>query len=80
MSLSPNEPVAPQELASRVALQKRRTLQYRARANWALGISIIAGVVVGVASWFIRYERPMDSLDLKCSIGFGAAAFCQMPR
>jgi len=73
MNLSPNEPVAPQELASRVALQKRRTLQYRARANWAFGASIIAGLVVGVASWFIRYERPMDSLDLKCSIGFGAA-------
>jgi hypothetical protein len=75
MSLSPNEPVASQEPASGVAVQKRLTLHYRARANWALGISIIAGVVVGVASWFIRYQRPMDSLDLECSIGFGAAAF-----
>lgn len=75
MSLSPNEPVAPQEPASGVALRRKLALQYRARANWALGISIIAGVVVGVASWFIRYQRPMDSLDVKCSIGFGAATF-----
>jgi hypothetical protein len=37
--------------------------------------SIIAGVVVGVESWFIRYRRPMDKLDIKCSFGFGGAAF-----
>ena len=61
-------------LTGEVARQKKLTLQWRARANWAFGASIIAGLVVGVASWFILYERPMDSLDVKCSVGFGGAA------
>jgi hypothetical protein len=58
-------------LTGEFARQKKLNLQWRARANWAFGASIIAGLVVGVASWLIRYERPMDSLDVKCSVGFG---------
>ena len=61
-------------LTGEFARQKKLTLQWRARANWAFGASIIAGIVVGVASWFILYKRPMDSLDVKCSVGFGGAA------
>jgi hypothetical protein len=68
-------PEADPKLASEVARQRKMTLQYRARANWAPGASILAGFGVGVASWFIRYQRPMDYLDLKCSLGFGLAAF-----
>jgi hypothetical protein len=61
-------------LSEEVARQKTLTLQWRARANWAFGASVIAGLIVGVASWFILYERPMDSLDVTCSVGFGGAA------
>lgn len=75
MNLSPKQPDAPPEPAREVARQRKLTLQYRAWANWAPGASILAGFVVGVASWFIRYQRPMDYLDFECSVGFGLAGF-----
>jgi len=46
------------EIRSKVARIIEAELRYRRRLGWTLGAWFVAGVVVGLATWFI--QKPMD--------------------
>ena len=55
---------------------KRMAVQRSARVTWTLGALSIAGVVVGLGTWFSAHTVNRDGLHLSLSLGLGFGTFC----
>ena len=63
------------QFASEVARQKKMAIQHSARVIWTLGASLIAGVVVGLGTWFIPEPMDRDDIHVGFALGLGGATF-----
>lgn len=63
------------QLASEVQRIKRMAIRHHARIWWAIGACLVAGLAVGLVTWFS--ERPTDRDDAHAGLAFGlgGAAF-----
>lgn len=66
-------PETDSQLDANVARVKRMAIQRSARANWTLGVLLIASIVVAVAGWF--FPGPMHR-DSELSLLLGFTIFC----
>jgi hypothetical protein len=64
------------QLASEVARLKQTAIRDSARMAWVLGASLVAGVAVGLATWFVQEPRDRDDVHLSFALGLGLATFC----
>lgn len=71
MSTPENEPV----VRSKIAALKEAVLRFHRRVYWALGAWLIAGVLVGLGTWFIQKPMDRDSIMLGGVLGLGLATF-----
>ena len=69
--MSPPNP----NLATEVQRIKQAAIQRDARVRRALGPLAIAGVLVGVAVWFLADPRNRDEIHASAAIGLGLAVF-----
>ena len=63
-------------LASEVARLKEAAIRQEHRSFRALAALFIAGVVVGVAAWFIQPPKDRDDAHRGLCLGLGGAVFC----
>ena len=50
-------------------------LQHTVQATRAVAAWLLVSVAVGVGTWFMRYEEPMEQSDASFSLGVGLATF-----
>jgi hypothetical protein len=68
-------PEKDRQLGCEVARLKNAIVQHRARIQWVAGISLLAGVVVGLGAWFIQQPGGRDGIHFGFALGLFAATF-----
>lgn len=64
------------QLASEFARQKKMAVQHSARVIWIIVALFVAGVAVGLGTWFIQQPIDRDDVHGGLALGLGAATFC----
>jgi hypothetical protein len=62
-------------LRTKVAQLREAHLRWNRRIAWALGISLTAGVVVGLGAWFIQKPIDRDAMMFGGVLAVGAGTF-----
>jgi len=68
-------PASAQQFASEVSRQKEAALQHVKGNHRFLAVSMLAGVVVGLAAWFSQRPADRDGLHLQFALALAAAVF-----
>ncbi len=68
-------PIISQPLADEVARQKHRAIRHLGCLRWVRGISLLAGVAIGVGTWFSQPPADRDGLRHGFALGLAGATF-----
>jgi hypothetical protein len=70
-----NAPEIDRQLADEVARRKALAIQHNRHVNSSLGASLIAGVLVGLGTWFMQKPMNRDEIMFGGVLGLGLATF-----
>ena len=62
-------------LAAEVARIRKAAMQHHKRTIGTLGASLIAGVIVGIAVWFVQKPKDRDEVHFALAAGLALATF-----